>query len=209
MKRILFLFLLFSTNILAQQGAFHGAPVNPPKSGTPINYVWNSSDKNAAITLSGSLQESAAATNASTQNVRSVISKSSGKWYWEILITANISNSLSIGIQTSAESLSALCGATTAGYGYNDIGQKKHNGTDTNYGSTLVINDILGIAMNLDDGELTFYVNGVSQGLAFTGISGTFYAGYSSGFGANSCTANFGASAFVHTPPGGFSALQP
>lgn len=168
--------------------------------------IWNQGgDKNPAITLSnGNL--TATATNASTQNVRSTIGKSTGQHYFEITITSAISNSTSYGVQTMAESLSALCGATAAGYGYNDIGDKKHSGVDAAYGTAPANGDVIGVLLDMTNGEISFRLNNTSFGVAYTGLSGTFYAGFSSGFGANSVTANFGATSFVYSVPSGYNA---
>lgn len=167
--------------------------------------TWDSGAKDAAITLSnGDL--TATATNTSNQAVRSTIGKSSGKWYIELIINAAIVNSISHGVETTSESLSALCGATTAGYGYNDVGQKKTNNVDSAYGTALSNGDKLGILLNMDDGEISIRRNNTDFGVMFTGLSGTFYMAFSSGFGANSVIANFGASAFTYSVPAGYNA---
>lgn len=167
----------------------------------------NPLDKNAAITLTGG-DLIATATNASVQNIRGTIGRAAGsglKIYFEGKVKAAITNSISFGVQTSAESLSALCGDTTAGYGYNDVGQKKHNGVDTAYGGTPVLNDIIRCCLDLQNNEVTFGLNATMYAVAFTGLSGTFYAGWSSGFGANSIEFNFGDTTFAFTPPTGFN----
>lgn len=174
--------------------------------GTPstIYATWDSANTNANITLTnGDLTATASA--ADVYAARSTIGKSSGKWYWEITVDATITNSASYGVKTSAEGTTVLVGDTANGYGYTDTGEKKTNGVDTAYGTAPANGVVIGVALNMDDGELTFYRNNVSQGLAFTGLSGTFYAGFSSGFGANAVTANFGASALTYTPPVGFN----
>jgi hypothetical protein len=58
----------------------------------------------------------------------------------------------------------------------------------------------------MDAGTITFYKNGVSQGAAFSGITGTVFAAEGTTNNTDACTANFGASAFSYTPPSGFSA---
>lgn len=166
--------------------------------------IWNQGDKNAAITLSNN-SLTATATNASTQNVRSTIGKSTGKWYFEITITATVASSISHGVEKITELTTALCGATTAGHGYNDLGGKQYNNTSTAYGAVPVNGDVISVLLNLTDGEVSFRLNNTDYGVAFTGLSGTFYAGFSSGFGANSVTANFGATAFVYSVPSGYN----
>ena len=74
------------------------------------------------------------------------------------------------------------------------------------YGSSWATNDVIGIAYDSDSGSLTFYKNGVSQGVLVTGITNTvcfFVAGFSN------CVAylNFGQRPFAYTAPSGFKAL--
>ena len=171
----------------------------------PTYATWNPLDKAAAITLSADLL-TATADNTTTENCRSTIGKSTGKWYWEYTINAAVVNSTSHGVETSAELLSVLCGATTAGYGYNDVGQKKTNNVDSSYGTACVNGDILSVLLNMDAGEISMRRNNTDFGVMFTGLSGTFFAAFSSGFGANSIRANFGASAFTNTVPSGYNA---
>ena len=58
----------------------------------------------------------------------------------------------------------------------------------------------------MDVGTLTFLKDGVSMGVAFSGLTGVFYAmsGGDSVTDPSKTVANFGASPFVHTPPLGF-----
>lgn len=174
---------------------------------TFVYSTWNPSDKSATITLSGG-NLLATSDGSVVDSVRSTIGKSSGKWYWEIELTTFVVDSMAIGIRTSAESLATLCGDTTGGFGYNEFGEKRTNAVDTSYGIALAPGDIVGVAMDLDVGTLSFLVNNSSQGVAFTGIpAATYYACYSSGFSTNEITANFGATGFTYTPPSGYIAL--
>jgi hypothetical protein len=88
-------------------------------------------------------------------------------------------------------------------------GQKRVPGSDTNYGATFTVNDVIGVALDLDAGTLVFYKNGSSQGTAFSSLSGSFAAYASDADAAQSCTvvANFGQRAFAYTAPSGFKAL--
>ena len=62
----------------------------------------------------------------------------------------------------------------------------------------------------MDNGTITFYKNGVSQGQAFSGISGTYAPAVTSGtsVGTAQCHANFGQKPFKFPPPDGFQPLN-
>jgi hypothetical protein len=84
-----------------------------------------------------------------------------GKWYCEIKVVsisgAIVGDNIRMGISTyeRSDNLDAL---------YLNDGQKRLNNTDTSYGSSYTAGDIIGIAVNSDGNEITFYKNGVSQG---------------------------------------------
>jgi len=174
-------------------------------SGAVVTYAtWDPAAKASGITLSN-FDLTALASNADTYSVISTIGKSSGKWYCEVTYDSAIVNATSIGVRLNSESLTSLVGSSTSGYGYNDVGQKKTNGADTAYGGTPANGSVIGILLNMDDGEISFRWNNNDYGVAFTGLAGTFYVGFSSGFGANQVTANFGAGAFVYPVPAGYN----
>jgi hypothetical protein len=81
-------------------------------------------------------------------------------------------------------------------------------GSGTSYGNTLAHGDIIGTAFDATNGTLEFFQNGVSQGIAYTGISGT-YCFFVGSFGsAPTGVANFGQKPFKYTPPQGFLPLN-
>jgi hypothetical protein len=51
----------------------------------------------------------------------------------------------------------------TWGYGYNPDGTKQNNGSDSSYGDSYTAGDILGVAMDLDNGAVYFSKNGTFQ----------------------------------------------
>ena len=139
--------------------------------------------------------------------------ESTGKWYFEF--NHSIQNSLYTvcGIQLSPgpTTSSTGLGSDANGYAFRADAQKLHNNTLAAYGTNWNNKtDTIGVALNLDDGELSFYVNGVSQGVAFSGLSGSFAFAYSSGNtgSVSQGTVNFGQQPFLYTPPEGFEALQ-
>jgi len=85
---------------------------------------------------------------------------------------------------------------------------KGNNGTNPAYGAAFVSGDIIGVALDMNAGTITFYKNGTSQGQAFSGITGTIYPAMDAFSGTWTVTANFGASSFTYTPPSGFLGLD-
>ena len=132
----------------------------------------------------------------------------SGKWYYEHTITA-VGGENSVGIGASLTSAGAIGNLSTQ-YGYYFTGGKVNNATNTAYGSSYTTGDVIGVAYDATAGSITFYKNNVSQGVAFTGITGTMFAlacTRTSG-GQNSSNLNFGQRPFTYTPPTGFVALN-
>ena len=149
---------------------------------------------------------------------RSTFFVSSGKWFWEMTPgNSQYPNFFSTGIAKGAgddQGMDIGGGGgpgNTEAYGFYGAssGKKFQNNSVSNYGSAYTAGDVIGTALDLDNGTLTFYKNGSSLGTAFTGISGTW-----SPFIANQATAlningsvNFGQRPFAYAAPSGFKAL--
>lgn len=170
-------------------------------SGLPTFATWNPSDKGAGMTLSNGNLTAAVGT---VSMVRSTQSMSSGKWYWEVTRVSGAD--FVTGVAKSGASLTTALGGDANGWGYiGSNGNKYNSASSVAYGATIANGDVVGVALDLDGGTLTFYKNGVSQGVAYSGLSGTFYAAFGSGNGGETCTANFGATPFTYAPPAGYS----
>ena len=111
-----------------------------------------------------------------------------------------------------ASSRSCLSGYDSGGsVGYASTGLSYTNGSGSTYGASWVTGDVIGIAFDADAGTITFYKNGVSQGQAYSGISGEFAFGvgyFGSPTGGTSGNINFGQRPFAYTPPTGFLKLN-
>lgn len=144
----------------------------------------------------------------------STIAMSSGKWYWEVQPTGGTAAyNPRIGIVPSNHGTYSGCsvGDSSGTYGYTAAtGNKGSGGTYSAYGATYTDNDIIGVALDMDSGTLTFYKNGASQGTAYTGLTGEFFASAGSGGTGGGLTLqwNFGQRPFTYTPPTGFKALN-
>jgi len=158
------------------------------------------------------------------------IGVSTGKWYWENKITA-IGGAASLGIYPNTANIPRGLGnndlhAATNSIYYKSTGNKQVSDSDSSYGDSYTTNDIIGVALNLDDNEIKFYKNGTVQNsgtaISVNSIS-DFYFPVQAGLTDSSVTANFGSppyanssdvadadgyGAFEYAPPSGFYALN-
>ncbi len=205
-----------TNNISLTSGSTYDSMVDVPTQWIPYNTagdtgalfrgnycVLNPLDKNASsITISnGNLQYATSSTNF---GVRATVAVSSGKWYWEANMTT-VTNVPIIGIADATWALTWV-GVNAGSYGYGSGGAKYNNGGAVAYGASFTTNDVIGIALDLDAGTLTFYKNNVSQGTAYSSLSGTFFPACS-GQTSDTVNMNFGQRPFSYTPPSGFKSL--
>jgi len=160
--------------------------------------TWNPAGKGAGVSLSnGNLT----VTNTALSMVRATLGKSAGKWYWEMLRNNSSGGS---GIANAAAALNSYPGGDTNGWSYWYSGLKYTNAVGLAYGATFTTGDIIGCALDMDAGTISFYKNGVLQGVAYSGLSGVIYP--AAGQTGGSTTTNFGATPFAYPVPEGFNA---
>jgi hypothetical protein len=106
-----------------------------------------------------------------------------GKWYAEVKWTsATGTGATATGILDMAYSGTADPNTSvTNAFGYFGSGQKNVSGTASSYGASYTSGDIIGIALNCDDNQVTFYKNGSSQG-TISIISGVTYGIFASDY---------------------------
>jgi len=129
----------------------------------------------------------------------------SGKWYWEYTQT-NTGTSYS-GIETVVSSTGASVPNTLR---YIGDGTKQVDATTSAYGASYGNGDIIGTAVDVDTGTVTFYKNGTSQGaITYATASINITPSWRDGSGSVSLSysANFGQRPFAYTAPSGFKAL--
>ena len=142
---------------------------------------------------------------------RATVGVTSGKWYWES--TTSVTSGtyyVMAGIASySSPTNNGHMGANAANiysYGYaSNTGNKHNNGSSLSYGASFqTVGDVVGIAFDADAGTLTFYKNGVSQGQAYSGITGQgpYYPAVSCY--ASTSYNNFGTVSFKYPIPAGY-----
>lgn len=188
-----------------------------PAFGFAATYAtWNPGDAGPNITLSGGDLTMTQSSSGWT-SVRSTIGVSSGKYYWELKVNGPIPGSptgidLLEGVGNASMPLTSWVGNNTDGYGWY-FGGAKYNGGSSPYcvsggGGGYQTDDVIGVALDADNGTIKMYRNGVDCGSdMYTGMPATtYYAAASTDNNASGFTANFGASPFVYTPPTGYIA---
>lgn len=201
-----------TNNISLTAGSTYDAMTDVPTltSATASNYcVLNPLNTGSNITLSGGNLN--LSQNGSAGISKGTIAVSSGKWYWECTLLSGTGESYGIAKDTALPTTTYV-GYSADTWGYQSVNGKSYNNiaggsTATTYGATWTTNDIIGVALDLDSGTLTFYKNGTSQGIAFTGLSGTFTPAIGNDAVHTDC-ANFGQRPFTYTPPSGYVALN-
>jgi len=150
-----------------------------------------------------------------------------GKWYWEYLKQDTIT--VMIGVADQASQVKAY--GSDRSVVYNSYAGNVYNFAPTaSYGVSYTDGDVVGIAINMDDGEITFYKNNASQGTLTMGgtaaqrsrliptnvtgsgqADGTFNFGQDSSFaGAETAQGNQdsnGIGDFYYEPPTDYLAL--
>ena len=95
----------------------------------------------------------------------------SGKWYWEMK-RADSQDNVGLGVAISNWTNSVNSASGEAWYGYQGQAYKvSGTGGEVSYGTSFSNNDIVSVLFDADNGNLAFYVNGSSQGTAFTGLT--------------------------------------
>jgi hypothetical protein len=191
-----------------------------------ITYTtWNTSDKGTHQSLSGGnlvVTGTDSPPAGAYNTVRSIVGATSGKFYWECTITNDGTYDItSLGVSeidvSNGSGVNAnKLGTYSSGYAYANNGKKFNNNSEVSYGNTYVTGDIIGVALDIDNGKIWFSKNGVWQASgdpaagtnpAFTGVpSGTYHAAATTLDNTSIHTVNFGATAFSGTVPTGFNA---
>lgn len=179
--------------------------------------TWDPANKGANVTLSGG--DLIATIGAANYNVaRSTSSKSSGKWYFEVLINNKAAGggTIGVGILNSSAVFNSYLGSSSNSYGYLNDGRRLFNNVNPGDFSTYTSADVIGVALDAGSGSIWLAKNNVWQGTgdpaagtnaAWTGIAaGAWYAGAYASDSGSQFTGRFKSANFSYTPPTGFSA---
>ena len=159
--------------------------------------TWSPLASNATSISEGNLKAVGDTAGSYFQGPYGTFGVASGKWYWETYINDLTGGGVLVGISPSSLAITQAGDlyAVLNSYTWRD-NQIKYQGTDggstaTGYGATYTNGDIIGVALDMDGGTITFYKNNSTQGEAFSSITGT-YSPISCGYSSATFTANFG-----------------
>jgi len=134
----------------------------------------------------------------------------SGKYYFEaefysLLGQASNYGTMMVGLYTSGY-VDGWQNLRARSY-YSSNGNRYKGTTSYSYGSNYTEGDIIGVAFNGDADEITYYKNGTSQGLAFSGTEGdsNFGIQLSTGLYAYSAKLYFTSAEWNYSAPSGFN----
>jgi len=202
-----------TNNISVTAGSTYDSMTDVPTltSATAANYaVMNPLDLTGVSSVAnGNLQVNIS--GSSSAAIRGSIAVISGKWYWEATAGSFVTaNTFMVGVANSNVAITAASWITANAWSYYGSNGEKYNaGTSSAYGATYTTGDVIGIALDMDNGTLTFYKNGTSQGQAFSGLTGkSLMPTMGTGLYALTFNFNFGQRPFTYTPPSGYVALN-
>ena len=214
-------FRMYSMKAGAADGSGIDSLVDSPTNGTQIDSgaggevvgnccIWNPLGITTSTLTNGNLEVSL---NGSSNLVYGSIGVTSGKWYWEVTPTSGSIGMIGIVDLKVAESLmkydqtGGIYIYQYQGSLYGGLGRSSVNATS--YGTAIAANDVVGVALDMDNGQIQFYKNGSGFGQTSLSLSGKRIApGFNNGGGAVAATANFGQRPFSYTAPSGYKALN-
>jgi len=143
--------------------------------------------------------------SSNNKSSSSTLGITGGKFYWEVkYITSAGGNDVLIGVGNENINHNNYVGSDDSSWGYYGANGSKYNGSGgVAYGNTFTANDIISIALDMDNTAIYFAKNGTWQnsgdptsgasqtGSAFTNLSGTIFP-VISGYTSDSLSFNFG-----------------
>lgn len=171
--------------------------------------TWNPIGKGSNNTLSNNnLTVYGISSNWSESSCKATKGVSTGKYYWEIKTDTAGLGSVGVSDESFSNNTATFLVENTCSYLW--TGQISFGTTTMTNASSYTNGDIIGVALNLVDNEVSFYKNNTFQ-YKITNIrskmTGNIYPTDSFANGGKH-TANFGGTSFSYEPPSGYMALQ-
>lgn len=178
----------------------------------PSFSVWDPATLGAGCSLSNTNHTATTigGTNAGAAYGASGHANGSGDWYFEVTVAGPDAQHV-VGLGTVSMISGGLYpGFNSNGFGYYGVnGQSQNSGGGAAYGATFTAGDVIGVRLKAN-GDVIFYKNGASQGVAFNlttlgfGTNAMFpaWGPGTSAAGTRSGTINTGDSAFNSLPSG-------
>jgi len=212
-----------ATNVSLTAGATYDWMSDTPSNNFAVSNVLDI-DRANITTSNGNLTLTKASDSASPRAASS-IGVTTGKWYCEVT-WASLTNSAPLanvyvtGVTTKDGWSATSNGSNVVSYiaanapsgldGYKQV-VTAGSAVNSTYGAGYFVNGtVIGIALDLDAGTVSFYKDGVDQGaITLPTTSEDWFPFCTSDGGSNAFTNhwNFGQRPFAHTPPSGFSKL--
>ena len=173
------------------------------------NYpTWNSIDHVGIAFAEGNLQ--ATVSGGGSNGAYGSMGVRSGKYYWEITPITIVDSGMMLGVGDLDQAINDRTWTDPHGWAYHSNNGNLYNNTsNSSFGSSYSAGDVIGFAVNMDNGTVTVYKNGSSQG-TITGLSGKCiapYIGTNSSYNGQKAVINFGQRAFTHSAPTGYKCL--
>ena len=154
-----------------------------------------------------------ATTGSGASTIGSTFAQTTGKWYAEFVCTAKSSINMMIGVNSvngfDGERQNNESQNGGVGYGYINNGNNAlPDGSNNSYGASWAIDDVMAIALDLDNNTVNFYKNNSAQGTISIADGYNYTMVFGHGQGGVTCTfdVNYGQRPFTYTPPTGFLA---
>lgn len=170
--------------------------------GTTWDPTWNAS---SATYSGGNLTATTVSVSGVAANVRSTTTRSTGKYYVEVIVTSIVTNGFGFAVGTT-QTNNQYIGFDTHTYGIlqnpavPDVVFVGNGSTSSTLTTALTTGDVLGIAVNIGV-SLIVYRNGISLGtFPYTPPSNSYYVFAGTNYNTtNTNTVNFGDTAFSST----------
>lgn len=202
-----------ANNISLAPGATYDSMLDTPTNNYPTIPAFDNASQTWTVS-DGNLSISNGNTGANGYSVRATQAVGAGKYYWEGTITAlGSGNDGGFGIIDASWNTSGSANNQypTVVYLRTDgtirAGANQSNtATTLQTTSTATTNDVIGVALDMDNKTVQFFKNGAALGVAQS-FTGNYMAPAYRGYFNSAAIFNFGQHPFAHTPPAGFNAL--